>query len=581
MNINKSTPPVNIKGSDEKSLKKFLQKDLTPYLVFAVPLAFMAIFLVYPMVVTMLRAFMPSGNKLVLGSFSLQGFTKFFESAMYQKALLNSFIVSLAVTFFCVLIGVPMGYFVARVKMPGKNLMLSLGILPIIMPSFVGAFTWVILLGRQGVVRHFLNFIFAPLGMEVPTIYGMFGMILCMTLTYYPFVFQLSYGAFASANSLLEEAGMLMGAGRWHIFRTITFPLILPSLGAGALLVFVRAIGNFGIPAIIGGDKYVLPTLIYFRVNGFWDLNGAASIAVVNVLITALVLYLQKRVINRHEYETISATHSEIKLHEGKAIRIIAIVYCIIILVVSLLPQITIIVMSFFEKWVGLFPEGFTFRNYLRIPQYSNKELFNTFYLSILATVLAAVLGSLIAYITERKKPKGAALLDLSIMAPFILPGTVVSVALLSAFSGNSLIKLTGTYTIIVISYMVRRTPYVYRSVAASLSQLNPSLEEASTIAGANWFYTFRRVSVPLIMPAIISGSILTLTTLLQELSTTILLYSSRTRTVPIQIYGAVADGKLGEASALSVILLVVVFGIVYLMNHKQGKSIASSFKMG
>lgn len=567
--------------SDNLANIKKMRKDITPYLVFAIPLAFMMIFLLYPMVLTMLRAFMPSGNKLQVGAFSVEGFTKFFTSSMYKKALNNSFIISLSVTGLCILIGVPMGYFVARVKMPGKNLMLSLGILPIIMPSFVGAFTWVILLGRQGVVRHFLNVLLSPLGITIPTIYGMFGMILCMTLTYYPFVFQLAYGAFASANSLLEEAGMLMGASRWYIFRTITFPLILPSLGAGALLVFVRAIGNFGIPAIIGGDKYVLPTLIYFRVNGFWDLNGAASIAVVNVAITGLVLYLQKRIVNRHEYETISATHSEIKQHESKAIRIIAFVYCAIILVASLLPQLTIIVMSLFEKWVGLFPEGFTFRHYARIPSYSHKELFNTFYLSIMATVLAALLGSLIAYITERKRPKGAALLDMSIMMPFILPGTVVSVALLSAFSGNSIIKLTGTYTIIVISYMVRRTPYVYRSVAASLSQLNPSLEEASTIAGANWFYTFRRVSVPLIMPAIISGSILTLTTLLQELSTTILLYSSKTRTVPIQIYGAVADGKLGEASALSVVLLIVVFVIVYAMNRKQGKSISSAFKMG
>ncbi|NLK13427.1 MAG: iron ABC transporter permease [Spirochaetales bacterium] len=565
---------------DPVTIKK-MRKDITPYLIFSIPLIFMMIFLMYPMVLTILRAFMPSGNKLQMGAFSIDGFTKFFTSSMYKKALNNSFIVSLSVTGLCILIGVPMGYFVARVKIPGKNFMLSLGILPIIMPSFVGAFTWVILLGRQGVIRHFLNLLLAPLGITIPTIYGMFGMILCMTLTYYPFVFQLAYGAFASANALLEEAGMLMGASRWYIFRTITFPLILPSLGAGALLVFVRAIGNFGIPAIIGGDKYVLPTLIYFRVNGFWDLNGAASIAIVNVAITAFVLYLQKRIVSRHEYETISATHSEIKQHDGKAIRIIAFVYCTIILVVSLLPQVTIIVMSFFEKWVGLFPEGFTLRHYTRIPAHSHKELFNTFYLSIMATVLAALLGSLVAYITERKKPKGAALLDMSIMMPFILPGTVVSVALLSAFSGNSIIKLTGTYTIIVISYMVRRTPYVYRSVAASLSQLNPSLEEASTIAGANWFYTFRRVSVPLIMPAIISGSILTLTTLLQELSTTILLYSSKTRTVPIQIYGAVADGKLGEASALSVVLLIVVFVIVYAMNRKQGKSIASAFKMG
>src|SRR5690554_1685244 len=238
--------------SDNLANIKKMRKDITPYLVFAIPLAFMSIFLLYPMVLTMLRAFMPSGNKLQVGAFSVEGFTKFFTSSMYKKALNNSFIISLSVTGLCILIGVPMGYFVARVKMPGKNLMLSLGILPIIMPSFVGAFTWVILLGRQGVVRHFLNVLLSPLGITIPTIYGMFGMILCMTLTYYPFVFQLAYGAFASANSLLEEAGMLMGASRWYIFRTITFPLILPSLGAGALLVFVRAIGNFGMPAIIG-----------------------------------------------------------------------------------------------------------------------------------------------------------------------------------------------------------------------------------------------------------------------------------------------------------------------------------------
>lgn len=557
------------------------RKDLTQALVFLIPMAFLAVFLLYPMFTTLIRAFMAPADDLAFHGFSLEGFKQFFTSRLYQKSLRNSFIVSISVTALTLLIGVPMGYFVARVKMPGKNLILSLGILPIIMPSFVGAFTWVILLGRNGIVRTFLNWLLGPLGVEVPSIYGMFGMILCMTLTYYPFVFQLSYGAFASANPLLEEAAMLMGAGKGRIMRTVTFPLILPSLGAAALLVFVRAIGNFGIPAVIGGDHYVLPTLIYFEVNGFWNINGASSIAVINVAITAFVLWLQKYVVSRHEYETISASRSEIKLHEGKGIRIIAMLYCLIILIVSLLPQITIIVMSFFEKWVGLFPEGFTLANYIRIPKYSSHELFNSFYLSILATVLCAVLGSIVAYITERKKPKGAALLDLAVMAPFILPGTVVSIALLSAFSGNSAIRLTGTYAIIIISYMIRRTPYVYRSVAASLTQLNPSLEEASTIAGATWFYTFRRVSVPLILPAIISGSILALTTLLQELSTTILLYSGKTRTVPIQIYGAVQDGKLGAASALSVVLLVVVFFIVYGMNSRQGSKISNAFKMG
>lgn len=566
---------------EAKGLRKYVQKDLTPYLVFLIPMTFLCVFLFWPLVNTFLRAFMKTGNKFNLGTLSLDGFKKFFTSALYQKSLRNSFIVGFSVTGLSLLIGVPMGYFVARVKMFGKPLMLSLGILPVIMPSFIGAFSWIILLGRQGVARHFINLALAPLGVTLPSIYGMFGMIFCMSLTYYPFVFLLSHGAFSSANALLEDAGMLMGAGRWHILKTITFPLVIPSIGAAALLVFIRSIGNFGIPAVIGGDQYVLPTLIYFRVNGFWDLNGASSIAVVNVIITGFVLWYQKYVVSRHEYETVSASHVVIRQHEHPAIRIIATVYCLLVLIISLAPQFVIIVMSFFEKWQGLFPEGLTFANYSRIPKNSSSELLNSLYLSGLATLLTAILGSIVAYITERRRPKGAGILDMAIMAPFILPGTVVSVALLSAFSGRHWISIGGTYTIIIIAYMVRRTPYVYRSVAASLTQLNPSLEEASTIAGANWLYTFRRVSVPLILPGIISGSILTFSTLLQELSTTILLYGAKTRTVPIQIYGAVADGKLGEASALSVLLLLVVFIIVYATNKSQGKSLSSGFKMG
>ncbi|MCL2412245.1 MAG: ABC transporter permease subunit, partial [Treponema sp.] len=316
-------------------------------------------------------------------------------------------------------------------------------------------------------------------------------------------------------------------------------------------------------------------------VNGFWDLNGASAIAVVNVMITGAFLLLHKRVVSKRQYETISASRSEQKYLTHWAVRLVAGVFCFLVLFISLLPQFTIIVMSFFERWHGFMPQGFTLRNFTRIPQFAGSELGNTVFLTSIATILTAVLGSIVAYITERRKPKGAAILDLAVMAPFVLPGTVVSVALLSAFSGNNIVPLTGTFTIIIISYMIRRTPYVYRAVAASLTQLDPKLEESSIVAGASWFYTFRRVSLPLILPGIISGSILTFATLLQELSTTILLYGARTRTVPIQIYSAVMDGNFGEASALSVILMLVVFVIVFLMNIFQGNRMANSFKMG
>lgn len=568
-------------GAEKSKLKKFLQKDFSQFIVFAVPMIFLAIFLLYPLAITLVRAFWrPDSFNFKFTGWSLEGFEQFFTTKLYLRSLRNSIVLSVSVTLLTLIIGVPMGYCVARVKIPGKKLLVSLGILPIIMPSFVGAYTWVILLGNKGVLRAAINWFISPFGITIPSIYGMFGMILAMTLTYFPFVFQMSYGAFSSANALLEEAAMLMGAKRSYIMRTITLPLIIPSLGAAALLVFVRAIGNFGIPAVVGGNNYVLPTLISFAYQGDGDINFASTISLINVLITGLVLYVQKYVVAKREYETISATHTDIKLHESLGARLFASIFCLIILIFSLLPQVTIIVMSFFRNWTGLLPVGFTFENYLSIPKNSSKEMFNSFFLSISATVMCAVFGSILAYIAERKKPKGAALLDMSIMAPFILPGTVVSIALLSAFGANSIFKMTGTYAILLISYMIRRTPYVYRSVSANLTQLNPSLEEASTISGATWFYTFRRVSVPLIMPAIISGSVMTLTTLLQELSTTILLYGPKTRTVPIQIYNKVLENNLGQASALSTILLIVVFTIIYGMNSRKGSDVSSALKM-
>ncbi|HPT82389.1 MAG TPA: iron ABC transporter permease [Limnochordia bacterium] len=565
----------------ESRLRRFLSKDFTPYLVFSIPLIFMVIFLFWPLVTTFVRAFLPAGRQFTFGPFSLKNFERFATSNLYRMSLRNSFIVSFAVVISTLLIGVPMGYFVARVKMPFKNLILSLGILPVILPSFVGAFSWILLLGRQGLVRRWLNVFLGLFGLELPSIYGLFGVIFVMTVTYYPFVFLLAYGAFEAANPLLEEAAMIMGARRGRILRTVTLPLVLPSLGAGAILVFIRAMGNFGIPAILGGEEYVLPTLIYFRVNGFYDLNGAAAISLLSVAITGGALLLQKFVVSKREYETISASRSQFAQHTHPAIRIIATVFCLLVLLISLAPQITMIIMSFFTRWGRSGPEGFTLANYARIPEIAGKPILNSLYLSTAASLLCAVLGCLVAYITERRKPKGAIILDLAIMAPFILPGTVVSVAVISAFGSGSVFALSGTYTIILISYMIRRTPYVFRSAVASLSQLDPTLEEASMIAGANWLYTFRRVSLPLILPGIISGTILTFATLLQELSTTILLYSARTRTLPILIWGAVADGKFGEASALSTLLIAMVFIVVYVMNRFLGKSISSSFKVG
>jgi len=549
------------------------KKDISRFLVYIIPAAFLCIFLFYPMITTLLRAFINAKRgKFDFSTFGFAGFVELFQSGMFRRALRNSFVVSLSVTFFTLLVGVPMGYFVSRVNIVGKKAVKSLGILPMITPGFIGSFSWVILLGSQGSLRV----LFSKIGISLPSVYGIKGMIFVMTMVYYPFVFLLAEGAFESANAQLEDSAMLMGASKARIIRTITLPLITPSLGAAALLVFIRTIGDFGIPSILGKDQYMLPTLIYFKINGFWDLNGASTIALVNVLITAVALNLQKKIISRHDYEAVSSARTDIKQTDSKPVKIIGTIFCFIILVISLLPQITILVMSFFTEWTGLFPTGLTLNNYRMIPSHATGEFFNSLFLSVLATIIAAMLGSLIAYVTGRIKPKGGAILDMAIMAPFILPGTVVAVSIISAFGSI----IGGTYIIIIISFVIRRTPYVYRSVSASLTQMNPSLEESSTIAGGNWFYTFRRVTIPIILPGIISGSLLTFITLLQEISTTILLYSSHTRTVPIKIYNAVVDGKMGQSTALSVVLMTIVLVLVIISNNSKKANLASGLSL-
>ncbi len=552
------------------------KKDFSAHFILGTAVIFVVIFVIYPLLRVILLAFIPNGESIKFANLTLHNFSKFITSSLYRRSLFNSLYISASVVFFTSLIGIPMGFLVARVKIPFKKLILSLSILPIIMPAFVGAFSWVIVLGRKGVLRLLIE----KIGVSLPPIYGPFGIIFSMTMMYYPFIFLLSEGAFETANPALEESAAIMGARLPHILRTIILPLIIPSIGAGTILVFIRAIDNFGIPAVIGGNTYVLPTLIYFQVSGFWDLHSAASISIISIIITLSALTLQKHIVNKRDYETISASRSKTHLYNNLAIKIITNIFCWGVLIISLLPQITLLTMSFFKTWIGMWPSGFTFENYIKIKDFLSGPISNSLILATSASLGAAVIGTLIAYLIQRRSIKGNVILDYAIMLPFILPGIVVAVALLTTFSSGPIV-LRGTFLILFISYVIRRTPYVFRAVSAGLTQMDPALEEASIISGATWSYTFRKITFPLIFMTIAAGAILTFATLLKEVSTTILLYSAKTRTLPIAIYDAVNDGNFGLASALSTILFIVVLLVTYGINRYTGKSMAASFKAG
>jgi iron(III) transport system permease protein len=556
---------------------RFKSFELTPYLVLGLALVILVVFIAYPLSKVLFNSFIELGDAPTLGNLTLANFSQFSTSTLYRGAFLNTLTVGLFCVLFSCLIGIPMAYFVAKTQTPLKTLFLTLGTLPLILPPFVGAYSWILLFGRQGVVNYLLDTAF---GFTLPDIYGAPGVIIAITMSTYPFIFLLTYGALVSADPYIEESAEIMGASRWRVIRTVNLPLVIPAILAGALIVFMRSVGNFGVPAILGGNFYVLPTLIYFQVTGFFNLNAAGAIAMVNVVLVAFAILLSQYVTAKRSYVTITSTTQAARISSSKLLKWIGTVFCLGVIFFSLLPHLTVIITSFTEGWAGTrYPTKFSFENYRRIFQVALTPIRNSLFLATTATLIAAVIGTLLSYINVRKNVRARWILDLTVMLPFILPGIVVGVAILIGFSSGLLI-LSGTWMILVVGFFIRRMPYIFRSTTASLSQIDTAVEEASSITGASWLTTFRKITLPLMAPGILAGAVISFSTLMGELSTTVILYSARWKTITVAIVEYLFSATIGPAYALGTILIVLVLAAISLANRILGRRMSQMFKM-
>lgn len=532
--------------------------------------------LVYPIGKSLLSSFVPQGEALSFGNLTFANFSRFFTSPLYKSALRNSIVVSLVTTLVATLLALPAAYAMARIRIPFKNLLMSLSVIPLIAPPFIGAYSWVLLLGRRGIVTVFLQ---ENLGITLPSIFGPFGIILALSLSYFPFVFLIVQGALAAADPYIEESAAIAGARRWHVLRTITFPLVAPSIASGALVVFIRALGNVGVPSVLGGDYYVLPTLILFQVEGFFNLNGAAAIAVVNVLLVLLFLLFVRRFSGKKRFVTLTGTTQRSKQNDSLGARIFANVYVWGLMGLALVPQGMVVFSSFAERWAGsLLPTKYGLGNYRLILGSVFEPILNSVWLAGVATLLALAFGTVTAYVSLRKRFPGKWLLDLTIMLPFVLPGIVTGVAYLTTFNSGPIV-LTGTALLLVFGYFVRRLAYAFRSVSASIGQVDPQLEEASTICGASWGRTMRKVTLPLIAPGMLAGAILVFSTLIGELSVTIMLFSGKTKTVSIAIFEYLTSHRIAPASAMGTVVIVITLLLVFAASRLMGKSMAEMFR--
>ncbi len=502
------------------------------------------------------------------GRFTAKHYRDFLAYPYYARTIGHSFLVSGLVTAAALLVAVPVAFLVARVDIPGKTLLKTLAILPLVSPPFIGAYSWILLFGRAGYVTGGLQ----QIGITIPTVYGMHGIVMALTLNLYPFIFLMVAAALQALDQSLEEAAQGLGSSPWRVFWTVTVPVTMPSILGGALLVFLTAFAEFGAPMVIGEGYQVLPTVVYsLFVN---EMGGnpamASTAATLLVLCTTAILLVQYWAVGRKRYAT-TQLRPVPPVRPRPLLRWLCAGAAYLVVGLSLVPAIVVAVTSFFESRGPVLYPNFSLGSYREVLFNVPRTIVNSFFLSTTSTLLDVLLGTLIAYLVVRRRSAATAALDSCVMVPYAIPGTVVGVAYIVAFNKPPLV-LTGTFLILLLAYFIRRLPYSVRSGSAILHQVDPAVEEASISLGVSPLRSFAKVTARLMLPGIVSGGILTWVQTITEISATIFLYFGAWSTITVVIYRQVSSSNFGAAAAASTILLVAVFIPVLLVNWAMGE---------
>lgn len=546
-------------------LKKRFKFDFWFWVKVFVVLVMLA-FLIYPFGTLITRSFFSQKT----AGFTLENYIKFFTKKYYYSTLSHSLFVSCVATLTTLVLGVPIAYLMSRYNIFAKKYIHILIIMSLMSPPFIGAYSWIMLFGRSGLITKFFA---DSLGVTLPSIYGKLGIILVFTFKLFPYVYLYTQGAMGSIDSSLEEAAENLGSSKLRRLRTVTLPVIMPSIAAGAIMVFMTSLADFGTPMLIGEGYIVLPVLVYNEYMSEMGGNAhlASALSVIVVLCSTCVLLVQKYYLSRKNYVMTSMRPpKEVELKGGK--RALATLPVMLVTAIGIMPQIVVLVSSFIKTDFTGFIGGFSLDSYQTIIKRLGTNIRNTFVFSTVAIVIIIIIGMLISYIVIRQKGFTSNLMDLLIMFPYVIPGAVLGISLIVAFNKKPLI-LTGTAAIMIIAFVVRKLPYTVRSGSAFLQQMDKSVEEASINLGVSPMKTFFTLTARLMMPGVLSGAILSWITCINELSSSVMLYGGKTSTISVAIYTEVVRNSYGTAAALASILTVsTVISLLIFLKVSKGK---------
>ncbi len=522
-------------------------------------LAFLLLFFVLPVGRVFITAFLNADNTLTLGHFSA-----FFGQALMREAFFNSLYVAVMSALFAALIAVPLAYFTVRFDFRGAILIQTLGILPLIMPPFVGAVALQLIFGRSGSLNLLLNDWF---GFTLPIMEGLNGVVFVESIHYFPFILMNLTVALRNIDGAMEEAALNLGCKGWRLFWRVIFPLGLPGFVAGASLVFVKVFDDLGTPLVMGQTNMLAPQA-YLRITqvGLEDPMGYV-ISVIMIGFSILAMALSARALKGRDFSTLQKGGSSIQRRRlsrmGSAL---AYGWIALILLITLSPHIGVLLLSLAKVWsFSPLPDGYTLEHYALVFQESGGMIKNTLLYCGLAASLDVVLGVTIAYLILRTRLQASQWLDWIATASLAVPGLVLAIGYLRLFKGVTVpgtdVLLTSTWLAIMLAYAIRRLPYALRSCVAALQQVHVSLEEAAESLGASKMRTIRRVVVPLMVGGILAGFVTSFITAAVELSATILLVSAESQapmSYGIYLYMQSVAGR-GPGAALGVLAILVV----------------------
>lgn len=553
--------------TDALSLGSFSQRlrlSPSPRLILWLIVVIVLIYgVIYPNLHVVVASFQREGN------WSLANYAQALSQTIVLESIFASIGVSVLTVLFCAAIGVPLAFLFERYTFPARRLFATLAALPLVLPPLVGTVAFIFLCGESGILARFAQSVF-QLNNSPWSLRGWPALLLFHTYTMYPFFYVLTAAGLSRINASLAEAGRSLGAGRARVLTRIVLPQLTPSLIAAALLTFMTSMASFSAPLLFGGGVRVLTLEIYTARQ-----RGDASLAITETIILAAIslsaLFFFQRYEGTRKFAAAAmkgSTKQRRAIDKGRA-RTIAIAVGILFSLLLVLPVATLVLVSFAREgnWtVQTLPTSYTVANYVKIfSDYRASEVFlNSLSMSAIAAGTALVWSFCVAGLLAKKGGhKRKRLLSWLILVPLALPGTVVAISVAEAYGQPSPLLgsfiLVGTFWILPVIYFLRFMPLVVRAVQASMEQIDAALEEAASSLGARWWQRFTRVTLPLVWPGAIAGTLLAFVIALGEYVASVLVFVPANRPISIAIGSELRDFNLGTAAAYGVVLMVMI----------------------